>query len=37
MTGVVANIVIHSNQMWMDLRYFYIMVKAFEKNENQKN
>lgn len=31
MTGVVANIVIHSNQMWRDLRYFYILVKAFEK------
>lgn len=29
--GFVANLVIHSNQMWRDLRYFYIMVKAFEK------
>lgn len=31
MTGVVANIVIHCTQMWRDLRYFYIMFKAFEK------
>jgi hypothetical protein len=30
-TGFLANIVLHSNQMWRDLRYFYTMVKAFEK------
>ena len=29
--NIVANIVLHSNQMWRDLREFYSLVGAFEK------
>jgi len=31
LSPLVASIELHSNQMWRDLRYFYIMVKTFEK------
>jgi hypothetical protein len=30
-TGFVASIVLHSNQMWRDLREFYSLVGVFEK------
>jgi len=29
--GFVANIVLHSNQMWRDLREFYSLVGVFKK------
>ena len=35
-TGFVASIVLHSNQMWRDLREFYSLVGVFEKYFNIK-